>query len=427
MTSLTLSCLRDSIDRLFLVLTRRQTVDLQRRTIRDIDLRGKTVLMRVDFNVPLRPSGEVADDLRIQASVQTIHHILKNGSQLVLMSHLGRPKGSVVPSLSLKPVAGRLSELLNRDVLLAPDCVGEEVKRMVKAMEPGDVLLLENLRFHKEETENDPQFAQELASLCQVYVNDAFGAAHRAHASTVGVPSIVPHPVAGFLMEKELCVFDQVLSRPERPFVAILGGAKVSGKIEVLRNLLSIADAVFVGGAMANTFFLAAGKAVGSSLVEEEAADIAAEIVRRAGDLGRELLLPADLVVAADVVEGVTHRAVDIDEIPAGWKAVDIGPKSLVLLAEQVEKAKTIFWNGPMGVFEVPPFDKGTIETGRLLADATLRGATTVAGGGDSAAALRKAGLADSISHLSTGGGASLELVEGRELPGIAVLERRKT
>jgi phosphoglycerate kinase len=405
---------------------RRQTVDLDRLTIRDIDLQGMTVLMRVDYNVPLTPEGGVADDLRIQASLQTIHHIMKQDARLVLMSHLGRPKGSIVPNLSLKPVAARLSELLQKEVRLAPDCVGDDAQRMINVLKPGDVMLLENLRFHKEETDNDPQFSRELARLCQVYVNDAFGAAHRAHASTVGVPRIVPHPVAGLLMERELCVFAQVLSRPQRPFLAILGGAKVSGKIEVLRNLLGLADAVFVGGAMANTFFLAQGQGVGESLVEVDAVDIATEIVKHASDLGKELLLPTDLVVTADVVEGAPHVAVAIDASPDGWKSVDIGPRSVALLAEQTEKAKTIFWNGPLGVFEVPPFDTGTIEAGKLLAEATLRGATTVAGGGDSAAALRKTGLADSISHLSTGGGASLELVEGRELPGIAVLERRK-
>lgn len=400
-------------------------MDLNRLTIRDIDIRDLTVLMRVDFNVPLTSEGEVADELRIQASLQTIHYILNQDARLVLMSHLGRPKGAVVPSLSLRSVAARLSELLKREVRLAPDCVGDEVKHMANALEPGEVLLLENLRFHKEETDNDAQFAKELASLCQVYVNDAFGAAHRAHASTVGVPRLVPRPVAGLLMERELCVFAQVLSNPERPFLAILGGAKVSGKIEVLRNLLGLADSVFVGGAMANTFFLAQGKAVGESLVEKEAIDIATEIVKHASDFGKELLLPTDLVVATDVVEGAMNVTVDIDAIPDGWKAVDIGPKSVALLATKTEKAKTIFWNGPMGVFEVPAFSAGTIETGKLLVEATLHGATTVAGGGDSAAALRKAGLADSISHLSTGGGASLELVEGRELPGIAVLERR--
>ena len=401
-------------------------MDLDRLTIRDIDLQGMTVLMRVDYNVPLTPEGTIADDLRIQASLQTIHHILKKDARLILMSHLGRPKGSVVPTLSLRPVAARLSELLQRDVPLAPDCVGDDVQRMVKDLKSGDVLLLENLRFHKEETDNDPQFSKELASLCQVYVNDAFGAAHRAHASTVGVPSIVSRPVAGLLMERELCVFAQVLSQPQRPFLAILGGAKVSGKIEVLRNLLSLADAVFVGGAMANTFFLAQGFRVGDSLAEADAVDIAREIVEHASRLRKELLLPTDLVVTADVREGAAHVAVGVDAIPDGWKVVDIGPKSLALLAEQTEKARTIFWNGPQGIFEVPPFDTGTIETGKLLAEATLRGATTVAGGGDSAAALRKTGLADSISHLSTGGGASLELIEGRELPGIAVLERRK-
>lgn len=400
-------------------------MELDWRTIRDIDVRGKRVLVRVDLNVPMSPDGAVADDLRIRASLPTIEYLLVHGGSLVLMSHLGRPKGKVIPGLTLRPVAAVLTELLGREVRMAPDCVGKEVKRLVDGLQPGEILLLENLRFHKAETANDSEFARQLAALGDIYVNDAFGTAHRAHASTVGIPEALGSGIAGFLMDKELRFFQRLLAAPDPPFLAILGGAKVSGKIKVLKNLLEIADTVFVGGAMANTFFLAQGFTIGDSLVEPDAVETANTILCEAARLRKNLMLPVDLVVARDLSHESEPLTVPSQRIPEGYKALDIGPESLSLLASACADAKTVFWNGPMGVFESPPFDRGTLEVGRRLAEATKQGAITVVGGGDSAAALRKAGLADSISHLSTGGGASLELVEGRELPGIMALQRR--
>ena len=398
-------------------------MQLKRKTIRDVELKDRRVIARVDYNVPLDADGHVTDDLRIRETLPTIIYIMEHGASLVLMAHLGRPKGKPVPSMSLKPVAKRLADLLGRPVAMAPDCVGPEAERMAKALKPGEILLLENLRYHKEEEANDPEFARQLGALGDVYVNDAFGTAHRAHASTEGITHHMKTSVAGFLMEKELTAFHTLLSTPRHPLLAILGGAKVSDKIGVLQNLLRLADTVFVGGAMANTFIMAKGLPVGASLVEPDAVETAQAALAEATRLGKELLLPVDVVVARELASGADTTVVPVEGIPADLKALDIGPESRSLVRAICAKAHTIFWNGPMGVFEVPPFDQGTMETARALAAATSAGAVTVVGGGDSGAALEKAGLAKAVSHLSTGGGASLELVEGRVLPGVAALE----
>ena len=400
-------------------------MNLHRKTIRDIDVSLKRVLIRVDYNVPLTSDGIISDDLRIRASLPTLRYARERDAKLVLMSHLGRPKGSVNPQMSLKPVAERLSQLLGTNVIMAPDCIGNDVKNLVDDMTPGDVILLENLRFHPGETKNEQMFASELASFGDIFVNDAFGTAHRAHASTVGVPEIMGTGVAGFLMEQELEFFGRVLVNPDRPFLAILGGAKISGKIEVVKNLLTIADMIFIGGAMANTFFLARGLEIGDSLVEKDAVGIADDVLAEAERLNKKLLLPSDIIIAPDLSGEHERREVSIREVQPGSKIFDIGSESISELRKVCMEAKTIFWNGPMGVFENPPFDAGTIAAARALADATEHGAVTVVGGGDSASALKKAGCSDKVSHLSTGGGASLELVEGKDLPGIMVLEER--
>ncbi|HID11861.1 MAG TPA: phosphoglycerate kinase [Candidatus Latescibacteria bacterium] len=394
-------------------------------TVRDLELKGKRVLMRVDFNVPLE-DGKVRDDTRIRASLPTIRYVTEHGGKLILMSHLGRPKGKVVPELSLKPVAGRLSELLGRPVGMAPDCMGPEVEKMVGELKEGDVLLLENMRFHPEEEKNDPEFSRKLASLGDVYVNDAFGTAHRAHASTEGVTHYFSQCAAGFLMEKELEFLGMVLENPKRPFVAILGGAKVSDKIGVIRNLLGQVDALLIGGGMAYTFFKAKGWEVGKSLLEEDKVSLASELMEEAGRKGVRLVLPVDNVVTDFLdFEGRKYgrtQVVPSDRIPSDWEGVDIGPETAREFREEVLGAKTVFWNGPMGVFEIDEFAKGTEEVAKALAEATEKGAVTVVGGGDSAAAVRKAGLEERVSHASTGGGASLEFVEGRELPGVKSL-----
>ncbi|MBN1423584.1 phosphoglycerate kinase [Candidatus Fermentibacteria bacterium] len=396
---------------------------MQRMTVRDVDLAGTRVIARVDYNVPLDSEGRVTDDLRIRETLPTVRYVLGHGASLVLMAHLGRPKGKIVPGLSLRPVANRLSELLKIPVAMAPDCVGPETAVLAAGLKPGGILLLENLRFHKEEESNDPDFARQLATFGDVYVNDAFGTAHRAHASTEGITHHLSTSVAGFLMERELAAFHALLSAPQRPFLAILGGAKVSDKIGVLQNLLRVADSVFVGGAMANTFLLAKGFRVGDSLVETAAVDTARAVMEDASRMGKEVLLPVDVVVATELSRGAVTRVVPGDGIPDGWKALDIGPLSIQAVRDSCAHAATIFWNGPMGVFETPPFDAGTMETARALASATSAGVVTVVGGGDSGAALQKAGLAAAVTHLSTGGGASLELVEGRELPGVMALQ----
>ncbi len=402
-----------------------------KKTIRDVQVEGKRVLVRVDFNVPLaegKGSGEpgrtVADDTRIRAALPTINYLLEHRAKVILMSHLGRPKGKVVDGLRLNPVAERLSELLDRPVVKLNDCVGPEVETAVAAMRPGDVILLENTRFYPEDESNDPAFARKLASLADIFVNDAFGAAHRAHASTVGVAEYLP-AVAGFLMEKELTFLGQALAAPEHPFVAILGGAKISDKIGVIDNLLTKVDALLIGGGMANTFLKAQGHEVGQSLVEDDSLGVARETLERAGE---KLALPVDVVVADRFDAEANSKTVSVGQdfgelsraVPEGWRILDIGPETVELFKRKLAGARTVVWNGPMGVFEFPRFAAGTEAIARILADS---GATTIIGGGDSAAAVEQAGLADKMTHISTGGGASLEFLEGKPLPGVAVLE----
>lgn len=385
-----------------------------KKTIRNVQVKDKKVLVRVDFNVPLK-EGRVSDDTRIQGALPTLRYLLEQGAAVVLMSHLGRPKGKVVPELSLRPVAEHLSQLLGQPVAFAPDCVGPEAQQAKAALKPGEVLLLENTRFHPEEKKNDPDFARQLAAGCDLFVNDAFGSAHRAHASTVGVAQYLP-AVAGFLMEKELRYLGQALESPARPFVAILGGAKISDKIGVVRNLLGKADRVLIGGGMANTFLAALGYAMGDSLVEQEAIETAKALLQDGSD---KLLLPVDLVIAEAFAPDAQRRVVPVGDIPAGWRALDIGPDTVDAFAEVIREARTVVWNGPMGVFEMAPFAQGTFGIARAVAESD---AVSIVGGGDSVAAVKQSGLADHITHLSTGGGASLEMLEGKVLPGVAAL-----
>jgi phosphoglycerate kinase len=391
---------------------------MNKKTIRDIDLHGKRTLVRVDFNVPLK-EGEVADDSRIQAALPTIRYLLAQEAIVILMSHLGRPKGKVAPELSLSPVAAHLSLLLERPVAFVEECVGPEVRALVANLRPGDVLLLENLRFHPEERGNDPDFAARLAELGEVYVNDAFGTAHRAHASTAGVPQHLP-AVAGYLMERELQFLGQALQNPQRPYVAILGGAKVSDKIGVIEALLAKVDTLLIGGGMANTFLLAQAYEVGDSLVEADSLPLARGLLEEAGE---RMLLPSDVVIADDFAADARSDVVLADSVPVGWRILDIGPGTFERYEQVLATAKTVVWNGPMGVFEFPRFAEGTFAIARVLAELD---AVTVIGGGDSAAAVRQAGLADRMTHISTGGGASLEFLEGRELPGVAALLDRE-
>jgi phosphoglycerate kinase len=398
-------------------MLRQEGSDVSKKTIRDIQLDGKRVLVRVDFNVPL-DDGKVADDARIQAALPTIRYLLEHGAAVILMSHLGRPKGDVRENLRLDPVARRLTQLLGQDVTKLDDCVGPDVEQAAKSLKPGQVLLLENLRFHAEEEKNDPAFAKQLASLGYVYVNDAFGTAHRAHASTVGVAKYLP-AVAGLLLELELQMLGKALSEPTRPFVAILGGAKVSDKIGVIRSLLSRTDLLLLGGGMANTFLMAKGYEVGESLAERESVVTAQQIMAQAG---KKLVLPVDVVVADSFEKNAAWKTVSVKEVPPDWRILDIGPRTLGLFADKLRSAGTVVWNGPMGVFEFPAFAAGTIGLANILAGTQ---ATTIVGGGDSAAAIKEAGLTEKITHVSTGGGASLEFLEGKELPGVAALEDR--
>ena len=387
-------------------------------SIRDLDLKGKRVFIRVDFNVPLQKNEkgdmEITSDKRIKASLATIQYALDHGAGVILASHLGRPKGKVNPDMSLKPCAARLQELLGKPVKMAPDCVGPEVEALKPA--PGEVLLLENLRFHPEEEKNDPEFAKKLAALCDVYVNDAFGSAHRAHASTEGMIRFVPQAAAGLLMDKELKYLGMATTNPARPCIAILGGAKVSDKIEVIENLGKIVDRLLIGGAMAYTFLKAQGLPTGKSLVEEDKVELAGKLL---ADLGGKLMLPVDHVVVSEIAAGAANEVVDT--IPEGKIAVDIGPKTIAAFSQVIAGAKTVIWNGPMGIFEKPPFDKGTVALAKAVAGS---GATSVVGGGDSEKAIKAAGVADKISHVSTGGGASLEFLAVIKLPGVAALER---
>jgi phosphoglycerate kinase len=387
---------------------------MSKMSIKDLDLSGKRVFIRVDFNVPLALGDQtISSDKRIRASLPTIRYALDHNAAVILASHLGRPKGKPNPEMSLKPVAKRLEELLGKPVAMAPDCVGPQVEAMLPP--PGAVLLLENLRFHPEEEKNDPEFSRQLAALCDVYVNDAFGSAHRAHASTVGMVAYASQAAAGLLMEQELKYLTMVTRNPERPSLAILGGAKVSDKIEVIKNLMKIVDKILIGGAMAYTFFKAQARPVGKSLVENDKVNLAKDLLASAGG---KLLLPLDNVVAAELKEGAAFQVVR--DIPDGMMGLDIGPETVAIYSLAIASAKTIVWNGPMGVFEKPPFDKGTVAIAKAVADS---GAVSIVGGGDSEKAVKSAGVADRISHISTGGGASLEFLAGLELPGVAVLK----
>jgi phosphoglycerate kinase len=387
---------------------------MNKKTVKDVDLKDKRVLMRVDFNVPMK-DGNVTDDKRIRASLPTIKYILDQVAALILMSHLGRPKSASDSEFSLRPAAEVLSSLLGIPVKMAPDTVGSEVETMVKELKPGEVMMLENTRFHPEEEKNDLEFAKQLSVLGEVYVNDAFGSAHRAHASTEGVARFLP-AVSGFLMEQELEYLGRAVANPEHPYVAILGGAKISDKIDVVESLLSKADKLIIGGGMANTFLAAKGLNMQDSLVEESALDTAKSILEKAGD---KLILPVDAVIADKFAEDADTQVVDVDKIPPGWRMMDVGPKTLELYKQALNGAKLIVWNGPVGVFEMPKFAEGTFALAKILAES---GATTVIGGGDSASAVKKAGVAKQMTHVSTGGGASLEFLEGKELPGVAAL-----
>jgi len=392
---------------------------MNKMTVRDVDLKSKRVLMRVDFNVPMS-NGVVTDDKRIKAALPTIEYILEQGASLILMSHLGRPKGTgFEPEFSLKAAAETLAKLLGKPVQMVDDCVGPEVEAMAKALKPGDVLMLENTRFHKGEEKNDLDLAKQMASLGDIYVNDAFGSAHRAHSSTEGVARFLP-AVSGFLMEKELEYLGRATENPAHPYMAILGGAKISDKIKVIENLLTRCDKLIIGGGMANTFLAAKGYNMQESLVETGSVDAARAIMAKAGD---RLLLPVDAVVGDKFDTEAASRIVNVDEVPVGWRVMDIGPKSIALFGDVLKSAKLVVWNGPMGVFEFPKFAEGTFAIARLLA---TTGATTVIGGGDSASAVKKAGVAGKMTHVSTGGGASLELLEGRVLPGVAALNDKK-
>ena len=387
---------------------------MNKKTVKDIDLKGKRVLMRVDFNVPMA-DGKVTDDKRIKAALPTINYVLEQGASLLLMSHLGRPKGGPDPEFSLRAASEALAALLGKPVQMAPDCVGPEVEKMAKALKPGDVLMLENTRFHKGEENNDLELAKQMAVLGDVYVNDAFGSAHRAHSSTEGITHFLP-AVSGFLMEQELEYLGRAVANPEHPYIAILGGAKISDKILVVETLASKCDKLIIGGGMANTFLTAKGLNMQDSLVETDAIETAKTLL---GKLGSKLILPVDAVIADKFDAEANTQTVDVDKIPAGWRMLDVGPKTLELYKTSLSGVKLVVWNGPVGVFEMPKFAEGTFALAHMLAES---GAITVIGGGDSASAVKKAGVAKQMTHVSTGGGASLEFLEGKELPGVAAL-----
>ena len=391
---------------------------MNKKTVRDIDFKGKRALVRVDFNVPIK-DGKVTDDTRITAALPTIHYLIDHGAKVILMSHLGRPKGGPELKYSLAPAARRLSELLGKPVGMAPDCIGDEAEKMVAALKPGDVLLLENVRFHPQEEKNDAAFAAKLARLGDVYVNDAFGSAHRAHASTEAVARLLPAAVAGFLMEAEIDYLGRALESPERPFIAILGGAKISDKVKVIENLLTEVDRLLIGGGMANTFLKAKGYEMGDSLVEDASLETARSLMAGAGN---KLVLPVDLVIGDKFEADAERKQVAADNVPAGWRAMDISAQTVEMFSAEIAKARLIVWNGPMGVFEFPRFAGGTNAIAKAVA-ATQ--ATSIIGGGDSVAAVHQAGVADRISHISTGGGASLEFLEGKTLPGVAALNNK--
>lgn len=395
---------------------------MSKLSIDKLELQDKRVLVRVDFNVPLDENLQITDDIRITSALPTIKKIIDEGGKAILMSHLGRPKGEANAKYSLFPASKRLSELLKKEVKLAPNCIGEAVEALVNDMKRGDVILLENLRFHKEEEKNDPGFAQQLAKLGDVYVNDAFGSAHRAHASTEGITKYIKICAAGYLMQKELDYLGSAVSNPQRPYTAILGGAKISGKIDVIMNLIDKVDTLIIGGGMAFTFFKAQGKEIGKSLLEVEKLSLAKEVLQKAEKSKIKFLLPVDVIVAEEFNNDSPSSIAKVDDIPSDKMGLDIGPETIKLFCEEIAKASTIVWNGPMGVFEMDSFATGTFAVADALAKATKKGAITVIGGGDSAAAISKAGLEDKVSHVSTGGGASLEFLEGKVLPGVAAL-----
>ncbi|MFA5804473.1 MAG: phosphoglycerate kinase [Melioribacteraceae bacterium] len=399
---------------------------MKKLSIDKVNLKGKRVLVRVDFNVPLDERFQITDDIRITSALPTIKKIISDGGRCILMSHLGRPKGGPNPKYSLKPVAVRLGQLLDKDVKFAPDCIGDQVKAIVNSMTNGDVLLLENLRFHPEEEKNDPAFAKQLAELGDVYINDAFGSAHRAHASTEGVTKFIKICASGYLMQKELDYLGEAISNPVRPFTAILGGSKISGKIDVIESLLPKVDNLLIGGGMAYTFYKAMGYEIGTSLLEAEKIELAKEMLVKFKTSKAKVILPKDNVVAAEFKNESPSSIVDADKIPSDKMGLDIGPKTIAEFKEVILKSKTVIWNGPMGVFEFDNFAKGTDTIAAALAEATTKETVTIIGGGDSAAAIKKAGLDDKVSHVSTGGGASLEFLEGKVLPGVEALNDDK-
>lgn len=390
------------------------------RTIRDVKFSGKKTLVRVDFNVPLDDKLNITDDTRIRRAIPTLKHILDQGGKLIIASHLGRPKGEANLKYSLKSVVKHLSELLGKKVAFANDCIGEETVALVNKLQDGEVILLENLRYHKEEKKNDPAFAKALASMADIYVSDAFGTAHRAHASTAGIADYLP-AYAGFLMEKEINYLGKVTTSPDRPMVAVMGGAKVSDKIQVIENLLKKVDSLLIGGGMAFTFLKAQGYNIGKSLCEEDKLDLALKLIEKAKATGKSLMLPIDVVTAKEIKEGIETKTVDIKNIPDDELGLDIGPETVAVFEAELKSAKTVLWNGPMGVFEIKPFDMATRKIAELLAEID---ATTIVGGGDSVAAIEQMGASDKVSHVSTGGGACLEFLEGKTLPGIEIFSR---
>ena len=394
---------------------------MHKKTIRDIDVKGKKVFVRADFNVPMDEHQNITNDTRIRATIPTIRHLLDGGAAVILACHVGRPTEVREPKFSTKPIVARLSELLGHEVKWAPDCVGPEAEKAAAALKPGEVLLLENLRYHKEEKKNDPAFAKQLAALADIAVDDAFGVAHRAHASNVGITSYL-ETVAGFLMEKEINYIGKTLEAPKRPFVAIIGGAKVSDKIGVIENMIDKVDTIIIGGGMAHTFDASKGYPIGDSLCERDKIGLAKELLEKAEKKGVKVVLPVDVVIADKFAADANTKTVDVDKIPDGWQALDSGAKTSEEYVKALQGAKTVIWNGPMGVFEFDAFAKGTEAVAHAVAEATKRGAVSIVGGGDSIAALKKTGLSDRISHISTGGGATLELLEGKVLPGIAAL-----
>ena len=394
---------------------------MSKKTLKDIDVKGKKVFVRVDFNVPMDEHQNITNDTRIRATIPTIRHLLDGGAAVILACHVGRPTEAREPKFSTKPIVARLSELLGHEVKWAPDCVGPEAEKAAAALKPGEVLLLENLRYHKEEKKNDPAFAKQLAALADIAVDDAFGVAHRAHASNVGITSYL-ETVAGFLMEKEINYIGKTLEAPQRPFVAIIGGAKVSDKIGVIENMIDKVDTIIIGGGMAHTFDASKGYPIGDSLCERDKIGLAKELLEKAEKKGVKVVLPVDVVIADKFAADANTKTVDVDKIPDGWQALDSGAKTSEEYVKALQGAKTVIWNGPMGVFEFDAFAKGTEAVAHAVAEATKRGAVSIVGGGDSIAALKKTGLSDRISHISTGGGATLELLEGKVLPGIAAL-----